>query len=147
MMGVTKRWEIMRNKKTLCIIIVTLLLLIIVTSLQLSKTIKIEDLLTEEFLYEDTNIIVESINGVNFEEINLPDNKKKELISLFDKAELNEAKEKYSPLDAEYKIYSKVDQIYIFVEEKVIVFPKKNIKSYKVINNDSFIEEIEEILQ
>ncbi|WP_156316742.1 hypothetical protein [Bacillus sp. FJAT-22090] len=147
MMGVTKRWGIMRNKKTLCIIIVTLLLLIIVTSLQLSKTIKIEDLLTEEFLYDDTNIIVESINGVNFEEINLPDHKKKELISLFENAELNEAKEQYSPLDAEYKIYTKVDQIYIFVEENVIVFPKKNIKSYKVINNDSFIEEIEEILQ
>jgi hypothetical protein len=50
-------------------------------------------------------------------------------------------------LDAEYKLYTKVDQIYIFVEENVIVFPKKNIKSYKVINNDSFIEEIEEILQ
>ncbi|MFB5087736.1 hypothetical protein PGC35_11025 [Psychrobacillus sp. PGGUH221] len=137
----------MRNKKTLCITVVTLLLLVIVTSLQLSKTIKIKELLTEEFFYDDTNIIVEGINGVNFEEINLPNNKKKELISLFENAEMNEAKERYSPLDAEYKIYSKVDQIYIFVEENVIVFPKKNIKSYKVINNDSFVEEIEEILQ
>lgn len=147
MIGVTKRWKIMRNKKTLCIIIVMLFLLTIVISLHLSKTIKIEDLLTKEFLSEDTNIIVESINGVNFEEINLLDNKKKELISLFENAELNEAEERYSPLDAEYKIYSKVDQVYIFVEENLIVFPKKNIKSYKVINNDSFVEEIEEILQ
>ncbi|MFF2754149.1 hypothetical protein ACFVR1_10445 [Psychrobacillus sp. NPDC058041] len=138
----------MKNKKTVGILIL-LLFAILFIILQFTKTIEAKDLLTEEFFSDKTHIIVERIIDVNFEEINLSENHEKELVSLLENAELKEVKEQNrpTPLDAEYRIVSKEDQIYIFVEENVIVFPKRNSKAYKVINNNNFIEEIEEILK
>lgn len=52
--------------------------------------------------------------------------------------DLKETKNYFSPLDADYRIASKSnieDQLYVFLEENVIVFPRKSSRGYKITNN------------
>lgn len=135
----------MRNKKVIFILI-TLLLIIFFTNLLTFKTAT-KDVLTEEFFYDDTNIVVERIIGSNFEEVKLPDNDKNDLIGILEKAKIKNTKETFSPLDAEFRISSTKNQVYLFVDKGVIVSPNKSINAYKIINNEHFMEEIEDILR
>jgi hypothetical protein len=129
---------------------ITLLITIFLLSTQLSKNLQIDNVLTNEFLSSDTTLSVEEINNNTFAEIHLSKKNQNEIKVLFKELKLKRMDDSYSPLNASYRVVSTAnleDQLYLFMDEKVIVFPHKSSYGYIVKNNDEFMEEIETLLK
>ncbi|QUG42659.1 hypothetical protein KD050_05140 [Psychrobacillus sp. INOP01] len=138
------------SKKFFVLGVITLLISIVLVGNQLSKNLKIEDALTDEFFRSDTNLSIEEINNITFTEIHISEKRQTEIKELFKELKLKRTDDSYSPLDARYTIVSTSnpnDQMYIFVDENVIVFPHKSSTGYSIKNNDEFIKEIEKLLK
>lgn len=126
------------------------LCLIILASIQLSKSTLIENALTDEFFSSNTILRIEEINKTNFTETNTSLEKQQEMKELLKGQKLSILEKSFDPLKAEYRIVSTSnpnDQIYIFVEENVIVFPHKSSRGYKIKNNHELIREIDFLLK
>ena len=126
------------------------LCLIVLASIQLSKSTLIENALTDEFFSSNTILRIEEINNTNFTEINTSLEKQQEMKELLKGQKLSIMEKSFDPLKAEYRIVSTSnpnDQIYIFVEENVIVFPHKSSRGYSIKNNDELIREVDFLLK
>ena len=126
------------------------LCLIVLASIQLSKSTLIENALTDEFFSSDTILRIEEINKTNFTATNTSLEKQQAMKELLKGQKLSILEKSFDPLKAEYRIVSTSnpnDQIYIFVEENVIVFPHKSSRGYKIKNNHELIREIDFLLK
>ncbi|MET0959719.1 MAG: hypothetical protein ABWX58_05285 [Psychrobacillus psychrotolerans] len=126
------------------------LCLIVLASIQLSKSTLIENALTDEFFSSDTILRIEEINKTNFTETNTSLEKQQEMKALLKGQKLSILEKSFDPLKAEYRIVSTSnpnDQIYIFVEENVIVFPHKSSRGYSIKNNHELIREVDFLLK
>lgn len=132
-------------KKVFAFGVITLMVFTVI-SIQLSKNLQIENALTEEFLSSDTMLNIEEINNIDFIEINLFRENQKEIKELLKELKLKRTDDTYLPIDGEYRIVStpnQEDQIYLFVDENVIVFPHKSSAGYKIKDNGEFIRKME----
>lgn len=126
------------------------LCLIVLASIQLSKSTLIENALTDEFFSSDTILRIEEINKTNFTETNTSFEKQQEMKALLKGQKLSILEKSFDPLKAQYRIVSTSnpnDQIYIFVEENVIVFPHKSSRGYSIKNNHVLLREINFLLK
>ncbi len=126
------------------------LCLIVLASIQLSKSTLIENALTDEFFSSNTILRIEEINKTNFTETNTSLEKQKAMKELLKGQKLSILEKSFDPLKAEYRIVSTSnpnDQIYIFVEENVIVFPHKSSRGYSIKNNHELIREVDFLLK
>ncbi|MGB2871112.1 hypothetical protein [Psychrobacillus psychrotolerans] len=126
------------------------LCLIVLASIQLSKSTLIENALTDEFFSSNTILRIEEINNTNFTETNTSLEKQQEMKELLKGQKLSILEKSFDPLKAEYRIVSTSnpnDQIYIFVEENVIVFPHKSSRGYSIKNNHELIREVDFLLK
>ena len=106
--------------------------------MQLSRTVQKIDFLSDSFYSMDTKLSIERIHNVVFTEMNVPNEIQNEIKALLKGLELKETKNTFTPLNTDYKVASKSnveDQLYLFWEENIIVFPSKSSKGYKIKNN------------
>jgi len=137
------------SKKILFFGTVILLISIVVISLQLSENLQIEDALTDDFFKSDTSLVMKKVSFPMFKEIDVSKEIQDEVKLLMKELNLKRTYESFGPDDAEYKIESrtnKEDQVYLFVDENVIVFPSKSSTGYKIMNNDEFMKTIDMLL-
>lgn len=90
---------------------------------------------------------MEEIDDTQFIELELSEQQRSELVSLFAGATLKNTKNTYSALDADYRISSQENQIYIFIEEEIVVFPNISSSGYKFVNDEGFFDGLMRILQ
>lgn len=138
------------SKKGLVFGLLILFIFIVALSVQLSKNLQPEDVLTDDFFKSDTNLTLEKINDMEFKEINVSREIQNEVKRLVKELKLKRTDKSFLPFDAEYVIVSQKnqeDQFYIFVDENVIVFPNKSTSAYKVKNNDEFMKTIDTLLK
>ena len=137
------------SKRALFFGTVILFIFIVALSVQLSKNLQPEDALTEDFFKSDTSLTLEKINDMEFNEIDPSLEIQNEVKRLVKELKLKRTDSSFDPFDAEYVIGSKInqdDQLYLFVDENVIVFPNKSSTGYKIKNNDEFMETIDTLL-
>lgn len=129
----------MKPFKRILILGLIVLSFLVLVSIQLSKNLQIENVLTDAFFKSDTVLHIEEINNVTFTQMNTSKGSQKKIKELLREWELTKTDESYFPLDANYRIVSTVnsdDQMYLFLEEKVVVFPHKSSRGYKVNKSD-----------
>ena len=137
------------SKKPFIFGTVILLIFIVAISSQLSKNLQAEDILTDDFFNSDTILSIERINKLNFTEIVTSKVIQNEIQVLLKEVNLKRTDDSYSPIDADYRIIStsnQEDQLYLFVEENVIVFPHISSTGYKIKNNVDFMKTIDRFL-
>ena len=137
------------SKKILFFGTVILFIFIVALSVQLSKNLQPEEALTDAFFKSDTNLTLEKVNDMEFKEIDASSEIQNDVKRLIKELNLKRTDESFGPTDADYRIVSitnQDDQLYLFVDENVIVFPRKSSTGYKIKNNDEFMETIETLL-
>ncbi|MFJ5771678.1 hypothetical protein [Psychrobacillus sp. NPDC093180] len=139
-----------KSKKVFVIGTALLLILIAIISIQLSNNLQIEDALSGEFFSGVTKLRIEKIDHLNFTELHTTKEDQKEIQVLIKELNLKRTGESYSPLDAQYRIVStsnKEDEMYLFVEEHVIVFPQRSSKGYKIKHDGDLMKAMDMILR
>ena len=137
------------SKKALFFGIVILFIFIVTLSVQSSKNLQPEDALTDDFFKSDTNLTLEKIKDMDFKEIDASSEIQNDVKRLIKELKLKRTDESFGPTNADYRIVSitnQDDQLYLFVDENVIVFPSKSSTGYKIKNNDEFMEIIDTLL-
>jgi len=142
--------SVKKYKKILVIGLIILFISIVALSVQLSKNLQPEEALTEDFFKNETNLRLEKINDMEFKDIDASSEIQNEVKRLVKKLKLKRTDRSFGPFDAEYVIVSKKnqeDQLYLFVDESVIVFPNKSMVGYKIKNNEEFMKTIDTLLK
>ena len=133
-------------KRLLILGVIVLSFFLIIVIIQLSKNLQTENVLTDVFFKSDTVLHIEEINNVTFTQMNTSKGSQKRIKELLREWELTKTDDSYSPLDANYRIVSTVnsdDQMYLFLEERVVVFPHKSSRVYKVNKSDDLNKLVE----
>lgn len=137
------------SKKVLVFGLIILFISIVVLSVQLSKNLQIEDALSDDFFKSDTTLRLEKVNDIAFKEIDASREIQNEVKRLVKELKLKRTDKSFNPFDAEYVIVSKKnqeDQLYLFVDVNMIVFPHKSMVGYKIKNNEEFMKTIDTLL-
>ena len=128
---------------------VILLLLLVAISIHYTKKIHSEDALTEDFFSSDTILKIESINNLNYIKIDPSKEVQNKIQVLLKELNLKRTDVTYSPHDADYRIVSlsnQDNQLYLIVEENVIVSPFKSSTGYKIKSNIDMMKTIDTLL-